>query len=107
MALTNAIAAYEDCDKLFERALESEKGIRVCLGQNSKAARYLQMRLNHYRTLLREESRRQYDRTDPQYGKSIYDKLYCRLSEDTTGEWWVYIDPAGQEFAMIAIEEIE
>ena len=110
MALTDAIAAYEDCDKLFDRAINSEKGIRVCLGEGAeakKAAGYLRMRMNHFRQLQRKESMRVYDRSDPRYGKSEYDKLYVRLAEDEAGEFWIYVDPAGQESLIIAIEDIE
>jgi len=110
LALTDAIAAYEDCDKLFDQALAKPKGIRVCLGAGEdakKAAHYLRMRMNHYRQLQRRESMKVYDRTDPRYGKSLYDKLYVRLAEDEASEWWLYIDPAGQEALIVAIEDIE
>ncbi len=107
MALTDAIAAYEDCDRLFEQARNAPKGIRVCMGTDSKAAHYLRMRMNHFRQLQRRESMRTYDRTDPRYGKSEYDKLYVRLAEDEAGEFWLYIDPAGQEALIVTIEEIE
>jgi len=98
LALTDAIAAYEDCDKLFDQALAKPKGIRVCLGAGEdakKAAHYLRMRMNHYRQLQRRESMK------------VYDKLYVRLAEDEASEWWLYIDPAGQEALIVAIEDIE
>lgn len=110
MALTDAIAAYDDCEKLFDRAIANPKGIRACLGlgePGKKAAHYLRMRLNHYRQLQRRESMKIYDRTDPRYGKSLYDRFFVRLAEDDAGEWWVYIDPAGQESLIVAVEELE
>ena len=110
MALTDAIAAYEDCERLFDQAINKPKGIRVCLGagdEAKKAAHYLRMRMNHFRQLQRKEAMKVYDRTDPRYGKSEYDKLYVRLAEDEAGEFWLYIDPAGQEAQILAIEDIE
>lgn len=110
MALTDAIAAYEDCERLFDRAANTPKGSRACFGagdEGRKAAHYFRMRMNHFRQLQRKESMRVYDRSDPRYGKSEYDKLYVRLAEDEAGEFWIYVDPAGQESLIIAIEDIE
>jgi len=108
LALSESIAAYEDCFDAFDRATRSTKGIRV-LFDNKKAAGYFRIRLNQARVLSRREAMRQYERTDPRYGKSEFDKFRVKLVEaaEDTGEWWVYIDPFGQKEEIQTIEELE
>ena len=108
MALSESIAAYEDCFEAFDQATRSTKGIRV-LFVNKKAAGYFRIRLNQARVLSRREAMRQYERTDPRYGKSEFDKFRVKLVEaaEETGEWWVYIDPFGQKEEIQTIEELE
>jgi hypothetical protein len=53
------------------------------------------------RRLARDESRRMYDRTEPQWGKSEFDDLVLLLRQDEDGGWWVYIERYGQEIGEI------
>lgn len=107
MALSESIAAYEDCYDTYERAMKAPKGIRV-LFDNKKAASYFRIRMNQARVLQRRESMRMYPREDPRYGKSEYDKFRIKLVEaaEGTGEWWVYVDPFGQKEEIMDIEEL-
>ncbi len=108
MALSESIAAYEDCYDTYERAMKAPKGIRV-LFDNKKAASYFRIRMNQARVLQRREAMRQYERTDPRYGKSEFDKFRIKIVEaaEATGEWWVYVDPFGQAEEIQTIEELE
>ena len=107
MALSESIAAYEDCFETFDRARQSAKGVRV-LFDNKKAAGYFRIRMNQARVLDRREAMRQYERTDPRYGKSEFDKFRIKLVEadEKDGTWWVYVDPFGQREEIMDIEEL-
>ena len=116
MALSDQLAAYEDCFNLYERAKTNifaakfenpdvttlpECGARA-LFPTEKDATLFRMRLHQARSLARRESMRLYERTDPLYGKSEFDDLICRVHEGATPtEWWVYIEPHGQEVQAI------
>ena len=108
MALTDSIAAYDDCFQAFERAAKSKKGIRI-LFEDKKTANYFRPRMNYARVLQRREAVRMYERTDPRFGKSEFDKFRLKIVEaaEQTGEWWVYIDPFGMEREIMEVEELE
>ena len=61
------------------------------------------------RVLQRREAVRMYERTDPRFGKSEFDKFRLKIVEaaEQTGEWWVYIDPFGMEREIMEVEELE
>ena len=102
MALPNQIGAYPDCIDMFERALADQKGIRVRFDAYADANNF-QMRMHQLRKLLRDESRRMYERDEPAYDKSEFDGLIVRTPRaDTEGGWWVYIQPHG-----IVITDVE
>ena len=107
MALSESIAAYEDCYEVFDKAVRSSKGVRTLFG-DKKAAGYFRIRMNQARVLQRRESMRMYPREDPRYGKSEYDKFRIKLVEaaEGTGEWCVYVDPFGQKEEIMDIEEL-
>ena len=108
MALSESLAAYNDCFEYYEKAEKAPKGIRI-LFDNKKAANYFRLRLNYARVLLRRDAIRMYERTDPKWGKSEFDKFRIKLVEaaEGTGEWWVYIDPFGQEREIRDVEELD
>ena len=108
MALTDSLAAYEDCFQAFERAAKAPKGIRI-LFESKKTANYFRLRMNNARVLQRKEATRMYERSDPKWGKSEFDKYRIKIVEaaEQTGEWWVYIDPFGMEREIMDIEELE
>ena len=106
MSLPNQTAAFPDCAEAFERASQAAMNrsvTRVCFATESEA-RVFRFRLQHYRALLRRDSKRIYPTDDPRYERSEFDSLICKLKEDATGEWWVYIESAGSK--ILAIEDI-
>lgn len=97
MTSSNSRGAYADCFELFDRALDSPKGIRVAIGTGPDAvgpATHLRQRLNKARVLDRDAMRRIYEHTDPKHGVSPYDTLVVRIlssTEDDLVKWWIYI----------------
>ncbi len=71
-------AAYADCEKLLEKALESPKGLRVDFPTIAQA-RYFRHRLNTYRSVLRKESKRIYNDTQLGWNSSPYEKFTFRI----------------------------
>jgi hypothetical protein len=106
LALSNQIAAYEDCLDYFERAQNAPKGIRI-LKETFAQAYSLRQRLHHFRVLERAETTKLYAPTDPQYNKSENDKFRVTLQSPAEGETgtWVYIEPWAADH--IDIEELE
>ena len=102
MALSESMAAYEDCYDYFERARASTNGIRVLVGSRSEAY-ILRMRINHARVLQRREASRIYERNDPRWGKSENDRLRVKILEtaEEDGKFWVYIEPWRQDIESI------
>lgn len=98
MALSESMAAYEDCFELFDMARSNSRGIRVEITEGDtpterqRRAGMMRMRMNQARVLQRREAMRQYERTDPRYGKSENDKFRVTCREDTEGNWWIYIE---------------
>lgn len=104
MSLSNQFGAYDGEIDLFEKALDDPKGLRINYGANKSRAEHARMRLHHARGLHREQNKRVYEKDDPRWGKSEFDKLICRLREDGDGEWWVYIERYGLD--VIAVEPL-
>jgi len=102
MALSDAMAAYDDCYEYFDRAIAAEKGIRILVADES-AAYHLRLRINKARVLQREESRRIYPPTDPRYGKSENDRFRITMHPTAEGDggYWVYIEPWAQTISEI------
>lgn len=105
MSLPNRLAAYEDCLDIFQRAIDSPRGSRTAFGTSSEGFVF-QSRMHQARKLQRELNQRVFDRSDPQWGSSEYDKLIVRAPvQSDDGLWWVYIEPYGSN--IVAIEDIE
>lgn len=105
MSLPTAIGAFVDCLDHYDRALASNRGIRVQFGTYSDA-RYFAMRMQQARSLHRDESRRIYPKEDPRWGVSEYDGLQVKNPiADTEDHWWVYIER--HDARVLAVEEIE
>ena len=102
MSLPQRIGAYNDCFAIFEQAKTS--GARVMFDDYADA-KIFTLRMQQARALQREEHKRIYEPTSPQWGYSEYDHLMVRHPvEDTDGKWWVYIDLAGSN--IIAVEPL-
>lgn len=73
----------EDIRETFNRALESEKGIRVRCKSSAEATN-LRSRMNKWRKTDREASRLVYPEDDPRHGVSIYDRIIiCKDRESS------------------------
>jgi hypothetical protein len=91
MSVSNSKSSYLDCYELFDRALDSEIGIRKkCISRGM--ANNLRTRLHYARAISRRESLEIYAADHPQHGQSSYDPLVIRVQEDDEG-WWIYIEP--------------
>ena len=105
MALQTQIGAYEDCLEYFDRAIVTEKGIRVEFKSESEAQRF-QMRMHQARAILRADSKRMYAPEEPQHGNCDYDKLVVKNpipgAEDN---WWVYIEHHSSK--VMSVEELD
>lgn len=103
MSLPTRIAAYEDCFKLFDEAIDN--GARAQFATHGEAHIY-SLRLNQARALRALENQRLYPKDDPAWGKTDYDHLIVRKPrEDDEGKWWVYVEPAGSN--ILTIERLD
>lgn len=103
MSLPQRIAAYEDCFRIFDRAIT--RGARVAFATRGEAE-YFAMRMQQARSLQRDESKQIYPSDDRRWGKSEYDKLVVRRAvEDDKGEWWIYIQR--HDANILAVEDLE
>jgi hypothetical protein len=100
MSLPQRLDAYPDCIDVFDRALEEKTRVEF---ETYKEAKLFQLRMCTCRALHRDETKRMYERTDPQWGRSPYDKLVVRqpVEDDGPGHWWVYIEPHGSNILSI------
>ncbi len=90
MTLSNSILAYNDCFKLFDKALEAAKGIRIEYGEE-KVAGYHGLRFNKARSLDRERNAKIYPEGDAMHGQSLYDAISIRRRQDDEGIWYVIL----------------
>lgn len=97
MSLSENLAAYEDCIRLWKLAEESEKGARAAFRTQALAHRY-RMRMNMARRIERDNMKRQHAIDDPAWGNTVWDKFKATVEgPDANGEWYVYIKPHGME----------
>lgn len=107
MPLPNTIDSYTPELEIFERALDDARGARVCYASR-ELAHQGRSRFQQARVLDRQQSKRIYKPEDKLYGKSAFDVLICRMREDASGEWWVYIERHGREIlAVESLSEVE
>jgi hypothetical protein len=108
MSLSENLAAYEDCIKLWELAEQSAKGARAAFKTEALAMRW-RMRMNMARRITRDEAKRLYPHDDPAWGKTLWDKYKITVrGPDPNGEWYVYVEPHGQEVLdMESLDNLE
>jgi hypothetical protein len=96
LSLPNNLSAYEDCLKYYDDASAAPKGIRIPVDSDGEA-HHLRLRLNHTRVLLRDETKRVFERADPRWGKSEFDRFRVTMRPPASGPnepgYWVYIEP--------------
>lgn len=98
MGLSKAVGSYDDCRQLLDKALASEKGIKITR-ESAGAAKHLRHRMNAYRAQTRRQSMTMYEPGNPAYNVSPYDGLVLRVVENV-----IYVEPASIE--GLQIEEI-
>ncbi len=78
MPMNKSPLAYGDCIKVLDRAIQSEKGIRVTFSSNREAVTF-RYRLDQARRNDRKMNKEVYNQKDHLYGKSLYDYLCFRV----------------------------
>lgn len=89
MTVSTSRLSFDDCFSLFDRVLEEPEGIRVKF-PTFGAANYFRMRMHQARSLDREDNRLAYDKGDPLYARSIYDRIKGTIEKDGL-VWWLYL----------------
>ena len=104
MSLTDQRAAYEDCYRLYERAVNSRRGagVRVPFPTENEA-KFFALRMNKARSIQRRDSRRIYSLDAPLYDTSEFDHLQVIVRPDSADppEWWVFVKPHAVAFDVI------
>lgn len=86
MTLSNSPLAYEDAYAALEAATADPAGVRIRMN-NLDAAIYFRMRCHQARKIDRNRNLETYEKTDPLYGVSAYDRLALRIEQDADGVW--------------------
>lgn len=104
MSLTDQSAAYTDCYRLYQRAVDSRRGagVRVPFPTENEA-RFFALRMNKARSIQRRDSRRIYDGAHHLYDTSEFDHLQVIVRPDSADppEWWVFVKPHAVAFDVI------
>jgi hypothetical protein len=103
MPLSNSPMAYTDIRTAMDRALQSDKGIRVKIGEAGKAIHFRQ-KCYKLRLLDRKNSLNIYPKDHPMHGVSAYDSLVITVVPEI-GE--VLIQRTDPDNFTDMIEEIE
>jgi hypothetical protein len=90
MSASNDFPAYADCYEFFERAMASERGVRVHFDSVAEAKAY-RFRMNTARQLDRGRNRRIYatDPNHPAYGRSEYAAIIIVITYDEERDIWL------------------
>ena len=83
MAYNTSITSYVDIRSALDKALESEKGVRLRFPDH-KAAMTFKGRVHQLRFLDRKENRKVYPEGDPMHGRSAYDPLMVKTEDPCT-----------------------
>lgn len=100
MSLSENPAAYIDCRAYLDRALESERGLRITCGSYGEAIN-LRQRMYKARQLDQKTSMKENPVDDPKYGRSVYDKLSISIKKDEP-----YVRVMKLENADLKVEEL-
>lgn len=82
MAYNTSITSYVDIRSALDRALESEKGVRLRFADD-KAAMTFAGRVHSLRFLDRKENKKIYPEDHPMWGRSVYDPLMVKKEAPT------------------------
>lgn len=86
MTAPTSLLAYSDCLSVMEQALEYKQGVRVKCADEGQA-RNFRMRVHKARAIDREENTKIYAEGHRLYGRSIYDQLFLRISNEDGVIW--------------------
>ena len=86
MTVSNSPLSYEDCYRIMDAALADERGVRVKL-RDINGATFFRMRCHQARKIDRQRSEDTYEKGDPRYKVSQYDRLILRIRADAEGVW--------------------
>lgn len=104
MGFNRSPLAFDDIREAFDRAVTSPKGLRISC-DTREAAFALRSRFNYFRSLDKRENRTTYPEGHRMHGRSIYDRLICRIPPKGSPEEHVlYIEP--RRVDNLKIEEI-
>lgn len=100
MPLSASILAYQDCQKAFERAIDTEKGVKMTF-RTVKAARMFAFRCNQFRKLDRLENKKIYpEEAHTLHGRSVFDTIRVRVEPTDSERGLVY-------FEKVTLEAVE
>ena len=103
MTLPTSLLAFEDCTELFNKALESSKGIRYRVADYD-AAIHLRHRLHYCRKLHRDRNQEIYPPDNIEYGRSHYDRIICRIKRHAD-EFYIYLERS--DFLQGEVEDLD
>ena len=106
MSLSASLHSYPAEIDAFDKALASERGIRIPFSAHHRARRFIN-RLHHVRKVQRNENTRALGADHPLAGHSDWDTLICSIEssdEESDGVVWVKIEKAPVE--MMGIEPL-
>ena len=108
MPLPSALTAFHDCETLFQAAAAHPHGARMPISRGSQTPLdAFVFRMQHYRRLLRRESRRIYSSDHPLWDKSEFDYLAIRKEHDPEKDiYWCRVEPHGQRALLAFIEPL-
>jgi hypothetical protein len=105
MSFNKSILAFDDIRQVFDRALQTPRGLKIPCPSRGKAIN-LRSRFNYFRKIDRDESLKIYPTDHPMFGRSSYDKLALRVPEKGHPEENIlFIEPHSAE--SYKIEEIK
>lgn len=76
------LEAYEKELRYFEKAIASDKGIKITTQDHGHAVN-LRMRLNRLRAAIRRQNTAIYHPSDPRYGVSPFDNFTISITADS------------------------
>lgn len=78
MSFANNVTSYPDCQALFDKALASEKGLRITF-ESAQEATFQGGRINAFRVRHRKQNSRIYPADHPLHKASEYDGVMVRV----------------------------
>lgn len=93
MPASSSRLAFDDCYRMYDRALESKKGTRTLCKTYGQAV-HLRMRLHNARMIDRKDNAETYkdELVHPLKGRSAYDNISASIKQDTDGNHWLYLE---------------